>query len=468
MASSKKAKKYGDINVPAQSLMPPDKDGWLIKQGGSIKTWKKRYFVLKGTSLYYYKTPKDTVFTGKIELEPTSLVREEPGKKKANLFTISTSKRVFPMHPEKPEELKDWIDAITKSIENAKSSGGAAPSNSGDRVATAHESTEPKKTTSPGAKTQLPAGSPRSRLAAAKNEVDFLKDEDSKVLEFWQIWSESIPSPEDLTTSGPTIDYYVAASADMQKLTWRTNGPQNIFIQKMVDFFWNVGAPESEIDRLNDVGALINPVKIGSWIDMSGKGGMDGGWYFPVDIPLKLAVESGDQGESIKTFAEWAEGNGVTSVFGVGRDMGAAPPRQTELRLKVPGADFDAQLQTALGAFEAFKLPPLSDAAVKIMRDSKASAPANEPISLSVITSSEGFVRLGVLVPKPSKEVVTQLCNLVGGNRDNLSHFESALGGEGPIWAEYQFLQKGFGYGVYKEGFDIVFHYLVGQDEHTE
>lgn len=55
----------------------------------------------------------------------------------------------------------------------------------------------------------------------------------------------------------------------MEKLTWRSSGPQNIFIQKMVDFFWNVGAPETEIDRLNDVGALINPIQIGSWIDMS-------------------------------------------------------------------------------------------------------------------------------------------------------------------------------------------------------
>src|SRR5690349_12256052 len=101
-----------------------------------------------------------------------------------------------------------------------------------------------------------------------------------------------------------SIDFYVATSADMQKLTWRTSGPQNIFIQKMVDFFWNVGAPESEIDRLNDVGALINPVKIGSWIDMSAKGGMDGGWYFPVDIPLPLAIEAADAGEAITKFGQ--------------------------------------------------------------------------------------------------------------------------------------------------------------------
>jgi hypothetical protein len=52
--------------------------------------------------------------------------------------------------------------------------------------------------------------------------------------------------------------------------------------------------------RLNDVGAMINPVVIGSWIDMSQKGGMDGGWFFPVDIPLKFAIEASDAGDAIK------------------------------------------------------------------------------------------------------------------------------------------------------------------------
>ena len=57
--SSKKQKKFGNIKVSAQSLAPPEKDGWLTKQGGSIKTWKKRYFILKDNILYYFKTPKD-------------------------------------------------------------------------------------------------------------------------------------------------------------------------------------------------------------------------------------------------------------------------------------------------------------------------------------------------------------------------------------------------------------------------
>ncbi len=94
-----------------------------------------------------------------------------------------------------------------------------------------------------------------------------------KVQEFWQIWAESIPPREDLVVGG-VIEYSVSTSADMKKLTWRTCGPlvhyiipffplysilsQSIFIQRMVDFFWNVGAPETEIDRLNEVRHLGN------------------------------------------------------------------------------------------------------------------------------------------------------------------------------------------------------------------
>jgi hypothetical protein len=129
-----------------------------------------------------------------------------------------------------------------------------------------------------------------------------------------------MPTPSDLLP-GTAIEFQVAAAADLQKITWRASGPQNLFIQKMVDFFWNVGAPESEIDRLNEIGGAINPQKIGSWIDMSGKGGMDGGWYFPVDTPVKIALEAADQGEPTKKVAEWAEHNNITLAYSVGRGI---------------------------------------------------------------------------------------------------------------------------------------------------
>ncbi len=30
------------------------KEGWLSKEGGAIKSWKKRWFVLEGEELAYY------------------------------------------------------------------------------------------------------------------------------------------------------------------------------------------------------------------------------------------------------------------------------------------------------------------------------------------------------------------------------------------------------------------------------
>jgi len=466
-----------NLKISVKSLDPPDRDGWLTKQGGSIKTWRRRWFVLKGKKLVYFKKQDDIEATGIIELEADSFVKDEKDKdkKRRYMFSVGTSRRVFFIHADTESEMRQWIDSIKRNIEGG-SGGGAGGPPRGEALNTPPPAgTNPPPTTTTTGPVGQPIikpapgftvtngssnASPRARLAAAKNCIPYLLEETSKVLEFWQIWTESVPLVTDLQ-QGMAVEFHVATSVDMQKLTWRTAGPQNIFIQKMVDFFWNVGAPESEIDRLNDVGALINPIKIGSWIDMSAKGGMDGGWYFPVDIPLKLAIEASDAGEPTRKVAEWAEANNVVMCFSVGRDMGAAPPRQTEIRLKLPGADFNTQLRIAMDAFFAFGFPSIPEDALAMIRRSDSNAGA---ICMSVITSSEGFVRLGVMLPKPNQNTIASLCQLTQANLDDLMRFQQALQSDGPAYAEYQYLQKGFGYGVYKEGFDIVFHYMVGED----
>lgn len=451
------------LQISVASLNPPDKEGFLTKQGGSIKTWRRRWFVLKGKKLVYFKTKTDVEATGIIELEADSFVRDErdKDKKRRFMFSVGTSRRVFFMHADTETEMKQWIEAIKGNIDTPSTPAGNKPKQStegGDGRPTGAQ----QKTPTDFEPSSSPNAPPRARLAAAKNCIPYLLEETSKVLEFWQIWTESVPLVSDLQP-GMGIEFQVATSADMQKLTWRTAGPQNIFIQKMVDFFWNVGAPESEIDRLNDVGALINPIKIGSWIDMSSRGGMDGGWYFPVDIPLKLAIEASDAGDPTRKVTEWAEQNNATMCFSVGRDMGAAPPRQTEIRLKLPGGDFNSQLRVAMDAFFAFGFPAIPEDALAVIR--RAGSEGSGAICMSVITSSDGFVRLGILLPKPAADIVTSLCSLAQANYDDIARFQTALAStSGPAYAEYQYLMKGFGYGVYKEGFDIVFHYMVGED----
>jgi len=449
------------LRVSVTSLQPADKEGWMTKQGGSIKTWKKRWFVLKGNKLYYFKGKTDDDAKGLIDLEADTLVRNESdnkkvNKKSANMLSIQAQgwkgRRCFYMFPDSHTEQIEWIEALRANIR--KCFGMATPS------------------TGPagGAAGALPPGAasgaendPRMRLQSANGCVPFLRGANSKVQEFWQIWTGSIPPAEELAPM-QQITYTILTSRDMDKLSWRTSGPQNVFIQKMVDFFWNVGAPETEIDRLNDIGALINPACIGSWIDMSSRGGMDGGWFFPVETNLKLAIEAADPGEPATKVMQWAERHGVATCCAVGRDMGAAPPRQTELRVRLPGATGKQQLDVALDAFISFGFPPIPEYELALLQG--ALPLVTKALCLSIITSSEGFVRLGLLFSSPPADLVKVLQSSTEGS--DLATFAETVGSQvtAPAIIEFQYLQKGYGYGVYKEGFDIVFHWDLGSESY--
>lgn len=45
---------------PSQGRHSAIKCGWLRKQGGFVKTWHTRWFVLKGDQLYYFKDEDET------------------------------------------------------------------------------------------------------------------------------------------------------------------------------------------------------------------------------------------------------------------------------------------------------------------------------------------------------------------------------------------------------------------------
>ncbi|ELP91953.1 hypothetical protein EIN_400730 [Entamoeba invadens IP1] len=67
-----------DLNVSVQSLQPSLFEAWAKKQGGSVKSWKKRWFVLKPNKLWYFTSKSATTATGYIELNSTTQVEEEP------------------------------------------------------------------------------------------------------------------------------------------------------------------------------------------------------------------------------------------------------------------------------------------------------------------------------------------------------------------------------------------------------
>eukprot|EP01124_Arcella_intermedia_P017754 TRINITY_DN2460_c0_g1_i2.p1 TRINITY_DN2460_c0_g1~~TRINITY_DN2460_c0_g1_i2.p1 ORF type:complete len:455 (+),score=110.84 TRINITY_DN2460_c0_g1_i2:58-1365(+) len=430
--------------ITVQSLDVPDYAGWMTKQGGAVKNWKKRYFVLKGNNVYYFKHTTDANVTGTITLDSSCFVRRET-KGKKNLFAVGTPSRIFFMFPETEKERDEWISKIKNKIDVLNNSRGTHKTLNEDKI---RESTSQMELNM----------DPRKQLEAARNEILFLDSERSKVSDFWKIWYESLPSKALLDTG--KIVFEIAISGDMEKLSWKAHGPQHIYIQKMVDFFYNVGAPEDEIDHLNNIGSRTNPPSIGSWIDMSGKGGMDAGWFFPVSIPLSQAVEAADMGTSIDQLLSWSKENNMNSCVWIGRDMGAAPPRQTEFKVNIDG-NFETILSISLSAFRDFGFPEIPNEAIDIIRSLNP-----QKVVLSIVTIKDDFVRLGILFPSPQKLMVESLCNLSGGNSEQLFKFEKAIKSK-VSFVEFQCLKQNYGYGVYKEGFDVMFHYVIGE-EHPE
>ena len=46
-----------EIKMEKDGFGSAEKKGWVTKQGGRVKTWKKRWMVLKDNCLYYFKKP---------------------------------------------------------------------------------------------------------------------------------------------------------------------------------------------------------------------------------------------------------------------------------------------------------------------------------------------------------------------------------------------------------------------------
>jgi len=94
------------------------KEGWLTKEGGSFKSWKKRWFVLKDCELSYYKQKGDELL-GTISLATSGTTQATDRKKKANGFEIPTPSRTFYLSAETENERKEWIDAIEQNKERS-------------------------------------------------------------------------------------------------------------------------------------------------------------------------------------------------------------------------------------------------------------------------------------------------------------------------------------------------------------
>jgi cytohesin len=99
----------------------PEFEGYLTKQSMWLKDWRRRYFILSGSKLFFAKTPYSAPH-GMIDLSTATTVKSADLKsRKKNSFEISTHDFTYLMYADSDKEKDDWIGSVGRAI--VRSSG---------------------------------------------------------------------------------------------------------------------------------------------------------------------------------------------------------------------------------------------------------------------------------------------------------------------------------------------------------
>ncbi|KAL4109753.1 hypothetical protein PRIC1_001448 [Phytophthora ramorum] len=93
--------------------------GWLKKEGGNVKSWKRRYFTLYGSKLSYYKSEKGSLLRSVSVVDITAHPSVSLG------LTVSTvGGRKLIIQADSNEEFNKWLGAIQEAVaaENGRQS----------------------------------------------------------------------------------------------------------------------------------------------------------------------------------------------------------------------------------------------------------------------------------------------------------------------------------------------------------
>ncbi|XP_016949436.1 uncharacterized protein CG43867 isoform X13 [Drosophila biarmipes] len=99
------------VDSPSKKIESLEKMGHLAKLGGKLKTWRKRWFVLKNGSLNYWKSQHDVQRKpqGQIQLDEACRINRAEG---ASTFEIDTGKKVYYLTADSHTTMDDWIRVL--------------------------------------------------------------------------------------------------------------------------------------------------------------------------------------------------------------------------------------------------------------------------------------------------------------------------------------------------------------------
>lgn len=139
----------------------------MTKQGGKIKTWKKRWFTIVGKTVSYYDKPGKKLM-GQLDLNQATGVEMAPECKKQPAFkVIIPSVRTYYIVANTKEECQEWIDAIKAAMAGG-SAPAPAPAASSPSPSPAPAAAKPAEEAEPAA---APAAAPKAKPGIENYQV---------------------------------------------------------------------------------------------------------------------------------------------------------------------------------------------------------------------------------------------------------------------------------------------------------
>uniref|UniRef100_A0A8C2VSS6 Pleckstrin homology domain containing A4 n=1 Tax=Chinchilla lanigera TaxID=34839 RepID=A0A8C2VSS6_CHILA len=93
--------------------------GWLHKQDSSgLRLWKRRWFVLSGHCLFYYKDSREESVLGSVLLPSYSVRPDGPGAPRGRRFTFTAEHpgmRTYVLAADTVEDLRGWLRALGRA-----------------------------------------------------------------------------------------------------------------------------------------------------------------------------------------------------------------------------------------------------------------------------------------------------------------------------------------------------------------
>merc|ERR1711887_438469 len=98
----------------------PERCGWLMKQGEYIKTWRRRWFILKQGKIFWFKTEEvgpSSIPRGVVDISRClSIKGAEDVINRAHAFELSTHSETMFFIADSDKEKEEWISSVGRAI----------------------------------------------------------------------------------------------------------------------------------------------------------------------------------------------------------------------------------------------------------------------------------------------------------------------------------------------------------------